>query len=309
MIFGKLCRLPNRIQNKICSSFDRSNIHRINNADFIDLGYQFILRRKPDKEGKAKFLEELSRKEITREQFLDTLLNSPEFIDRHPRGFGEAIHHSRIQWVRSFPKADIIVDLGGSAKGDPRGALVVMGYPYTFKRLYIIDLPLEKRIELYSDGYELHDNIDTEKGPIQYVYTSMTDLSHFSDNSVDLVNSGQSIEHVTEQEGKTVLKECLRILKPGGHLCMDTPNGKSTRLQQAEFIDPDHKIEYDHATLLSAIQDAGFTDIQSFGMNYMPNAHATGKFTTDEPSRNSGIFSDIENCYILAYRCRKPTFP
>lgn len=278
----------------------------MSNSAFIDMGYQIILRRNSDIEGKKEFLDKLSSGELNRDQFFDILINSPEFSDRHPSGFGESIHHSRIQWVRSFPKADVIVDLGGSAKGDPRGALVLMGYPYIFNQLYIIDLPLDNRIKLYSDGYEIYDKIQTEKGPLEYVYSSMTDLSSFADNSVDFVNSGQSIEHITEDDGDIVLRECMRILRPGGHLCIDTPNGESTRLQQAEFIDPDHKVEYDHNTLLAKIKQAGFAEIQPFGMNYMPNAHKTGTFTMDEPSMNSGIFSDIEKCYILAYRCRKP---
>jgi predicted SAM-dependent methyltransferase len=278
----------------------------MNNSAFIDMSYQIILRRKPDKEGKKQFLTQLTECIINRDQFIDTLINSPEFADRHPSGFGESIHHSRIQWVKSFPKADIIVDLGGSAKGDARGALVLMGYPYSFQKLYIIDLPLAERIKLYSDGYKICKNCQTEKGPVEYIYSSMTDLSYFADHSVDFVNSGQSIEHITEEEADVVLQECLRILRPGGHLCIDTPNGKSTRIQQTDFIDPDHKVEYSHNTLLAKIESAGFTDIQSFGMNYMPNAHNTGKFELEEASINSGIFSDIEKCYILAYRCRKP---
>ena len=302
----KFSQYPLRIKNKVKNLLNPYNIHRMNNSAFIDIGYQIILRRKPDKEGKEQFLAQLTQHKINRDQFLDTLINSPEFTDRHPSGFGESIHHSRIQWVKSFPKADVIVDLGGSAKGNPKGAIVLMGYPYTFKHLYIIDLPLDSRIDLYTDGYEFYDKVDTEKGPVQYVYSSMTNLSHFNDNSVDFVNSGQSIEHITEEEGDIVLRECIRILKPGGYLCIDTPNGASTRLQQTEFIDPDHKVEYNHNTLFSKIENAGFIEIQSFGMNYMPAAHETGKFTMEEPCMNTGLFSDIEKCYILAYRCRKP---
>jgi predicted SAM-dependent methyltransferase len=114
---------------------------------------------------------------------------------------------------------------------------------------------------LYSEGYEIYEKHQTDKGSVEYLYTSMTDLSAFADNSVDLVNSGQSIEHITEEDADIVLRECMRILRPGGHLCIDTPNGESTRLQQAEFVDPDHKVEYSHGALLSKIEDAGFVEI------------------------------------------------
>lgn len=292
--------------NKIRTKMNQLKSYTMSDSAFIDMGYQFIMRRKPDKEGKAYFLKKLTNGELNRDQFLDTLVNSPEFKDKSPVNFGEAIHQSRIQWVKSFPKADVIVDLGGSAKGDIRGALVAMGYPYSFKKLYIIDLPLDDRIKLYSDGYEVYKECQTEKGPVEYVYSSMLDLSQFADNSVDFVNSGQSLEHITEKEASQVLSECMRILRPGGNLCIDTPNGKSTRIQQTEFIDPDHKVEYDHETLFAKIQNAGFVKIESFGMNYMPVAHETKKFTIEEPKSNYGIFRDIEKCYILAYRCIKP---
>ncbi len=303
---NKLRSIYSKIKNKIRNNIDTRCLYKMSNSDFIDMSYLILFRREPDIEGKQYFLEKLNNLETDREQLLATLINSPEFADNRPRGFGEAIHHSRIQWVKSFPKADVIVDLGGSAKGDYRGALVVMGYPYTFKQLYIIDLPLDERIKLYSDGYEVYDKYQTNNGPIEYVYSSMTNLSAFADNSVDFVNSGQSIEHITEADADIVLRECLRILRPGGHLCIDTPNGESTRLQQTEFIDPDHKVEYSHETLLSKINAAGFIEIQSFGMNYMPNAYDTKKFKIEEPTNNSGVFSDPERCYILAYRCRKP---
>ncbi|MCB2183987.1 MAG: DUF4214 domain-containing protein [Desulfobulbaceae bacterium] len=278
----------------------------MSNSAFVDMAYQLIMRRDPDKEGKEFYLNKLASGEMSRDQFLDTLAGSAEFLNRHPAGLGGSIHHSRIQWVKSFPKADVIVDLGGSAKGDPRGAIVLMGYPYTFKKLYIIDLPLDDRIKLYSDGYEIYEKCLTDKGPVEYVYSSMTDLSCFDDNSIDFVNSGQSIEHISQENADIVLSECMRILRPGGYLCIDTPNGESTRLQQSEFIDPDHKVEYTHDVLFSKILKAGFVEIQSFGMNYMPNAHKTKKFTMEEPSKNSGIYSDIRKSYILAYRCRKP---
>jgi SAM-dependent methyltransferase len=303
---NKFRAIYRKIKNKIRNKIDTRYLYKMSDSDFVDMSYLILFRREPDKEGKQYHLEKLKNLETDRDQLLATLINSPEFAENRPRGFGESIHHSRIQWVRSLPKAEVIVDLGGSAKGDHRGALVLMGYPYTFKQLYIIDLPLDERIKLYSDGYEIYDKYQTDNGPIEYVYSSMTNLSSFTDSSVDFVNSGQSIEHITEADADIVLRECLRILRPGGHLCIDTPNGESTRLQQTEFVDPDHKVEYCHDTLLSKIKTAGFVEIQSFGMNYMPNAHDTKKFRIEEPTNNSGVFSDSQRCYILAYRCRKP---
>src|SRR5438445_210082 len=83
-------------------------------------------------------------------------------------------------------------------------------------------------------------------GPIRYPYQSMTDLTGIDSGTVDLVYSGQSIEHVTEADGDVVLREVARVLRVGGWFAVDTPNGRATRAQQADFIDPDHEVEYTH---------------------------------------------------------------
>lgn len=295
-----------KLANKLKQKTQIQPLRQLSDSDFVSYSYQILLRRKPDTEGKNHFLEKIKLSEISREGFLDVLINSDEFQRLLLTDLGQSIHQSRIQWIRTLPQAKHIVDLGGSSKGNSRGALVAMGYPYSFERLTIVDLPLEKRDPLYSQGYEQYDLVETEQGTVQYIYTSMADLSCIADNSIDLVNSGQSIEHIYEQEAKAVLSECMRVLKPGGYLCVDTPNGKATRLQQDEFIDPDHKIEYTHEQLYSKLKASGFANIQPFGFNYLPNSFALGQFDANEATKNVGIYSDAEHCYILAYRCQKP---
>jgi ubiquinone/menaquinone biosynthesis C-methylase UbiE len=46
----------------------------------------------------------------------------------------------------------------------------------------------------------------------------------FSDNSFDTVVASEIIEHVNYEDGKTLLKEARRILKPQGKLIISTPN-------------------------------------------------------------------------------------
>jgi SAM-dependent methyltransferase len=104
------------------------------------------------------------------------------------------------------------------------------GYPYDFDELVIVDLPSDKRHPLYQ-SQEVGATVDTERGPVIYRYHSMDDLSDFGDSSVDLVYSGQSIEHVPPDAGRRVIREAWRVLRPGGHLAIDTPNARVTRLQ------------------------------------------------------------------------------
>ena len=146
------------------------------------------------------------------------------------------------EFIIGLPPARRIVDLGGGSTWDARGALVALGYPYDFEELVIVDLPPEDRHPLYhSDWFGTNE---TDRGLVRYEYRSMADLSFADDATVDLIYSGQSIEHVTESDGDLVLKESFRVLKPGGYMAIDTPNGTVCRLQQPGFIDPDHKVEY-----------------------------------------------------------------
>jgi SAM-dependent methyltransferase len=179
-----------------------------------------------------------------------------------------------------------------------------MGYPYPFESLTIIDLPDDERHPLYQAPE--HSTVQSRLGPITYRYHSMLDLSQYPSDSFDLVYSGQSIEHVTEADADHVLREVRRVLRPGGHLALDTPNGRITRLQQAEFIDLDHEIEYCADALEAKLRAAGLEIRERRGLNFVGAAAALGRFDWDEAARNRGVFSEVEDCYLLAYVCRKP---
>jgi SAM-dependent methyltransferase len=101
-----------------------------------------------------------------------------------------------------------------------------------------------------------------------------------------------------------VLSEVRRVLRPGGYLALDTPNARVTRLQQAAFIDPDHEHEYTHAELHEKLVRAGFEVVESKGLNYAGPSLAAGHFDVDAIATARGLFSEIEDCYLLAYVCR-----
>lgn len=272
---------------------------------FVELAYRFILRRAPDPGGRRNYLDLLSRGAMTRREMLNNLCESQEFADLAARGLISSLHESRKRWILSLPRAGRILDLGGAAKGAPAGALLAMGYPYPFQELVIVDLPLDERHQLSRDGYEQVDSYQHPQGPVRYVYTSLDDLGGFSDASFDLVHSGQSIEHVTQEEGERCLREAHRVLAPGGHLCLDTPNRAATRLQSEQYLHPDHKHEYHHQELADLLERAGFSVIEAKGLNYMPGSMAGGVFDAAEAAANMGVYDDIANCYLLAYRCLK----
>jgi SAM-dependent methyltransferase len=240
---------------------------------------------------------------MTRAEMVAFIHDSKEFADTKAyRHMGSSVHRGRCVFVRSLPRARRILDLGGSSRGSEAGALVELGYPYAFDELVIVELPAEVRHDHYSDVVEA-DRVVTALGPVTYRYHSMTDLTGLEDGSFDLVYSGQSIEHVSVADADAALAEVRRVLRPGGFLALDTPNGAVCRLQQPGFIDPDHKVEYTHAELSAKLTAAGFAIVRRHGLNFAGASVETGVFDVGETARQWGLFDDIENSYILAYVC------
>jgi SAM-dependent methyltransferase len=222
--------------------------------------------------------------------------------------FGPSLHYGRGVFIRSLPRARRILDIGGAAVGDPSGGLVLLGYPYRFDELVVIDLPSEDRHALYQDAAR-PDSVETARGRVTYRYHSMTDLSGLASESFDLVYSGESIEHVTRRDADRVLAQVRRVLRPGGVLALDTPNSRLTRLQQDVFIDPDHKYEYAHGEMSALLRGNGFVVERAHGISYGGESVARGVFDPGELATKRGLYDDIESCYLLAYVCRRPAGP
>ena len=302
-VYKRALRLRAALVNRV---FSHVSFERVPPETAVRLMYQVLLEREPDPDGFADNLSQLTAGRLTRTQLAEGMSGSEEFMTRGFSGrmFGASIHAGRCLWIKSLPAARRIVDLGGTHLAREQGAMVSLGYAYPFDELTIIDLPSDARHAIYH-GAE-HSRVDTWLGPVMYRYHSMTDLSSFPDSSVDLVYSGQSIEHIHREEGALVLKSVHRILRPGGWVAIDTPNARVTRLQQEELIDPDHKLEYTWPELRELIEDAGLEVESVQGLNYAGRSLAAGQFDIEEVSRNYGLYHQAEDCYILAVLAKKP---
>ena len=288
---------------------DSRLIEDLPSREFLRGIFHLLFGREPDVSDGGAYVRELESGELSPRQLLEWLVHSAEWSHAAPMTeFGPSLHYGRGIFIRSLPKAGRILDLGGAAVGDPSGGLVLMGYPYRFDELVVVDLPSEDRHALYRDQAR-PDSVQTERGRVTYRYHSMTDLSGLASGSFDLVYSGQSIEHVTRREADRVLAQIRRVLKPGGVLALDTPNSRLTRLQQEAFIDPDHEYEYSHAEMAAMLRGNGFVVERAQGISYGGESMARGVFDPCELATKRGLYDDIEDCYLLAYVCRRPARP
>jgi predicted SAM-dependent methyltransferase len=286
----------------------RELVDSLSAMEYVGLAYEIILGRKADLPGFITFVTQLRNQELTREQFITRLVCSTEFQQhRMPRDFQDVLHASRLQVIRQLPRAETIVDLGGSCAGRPEGALVILGYPYPFRSLSIVELPRSRRHSLYRDSCEEYrETVPTHLGPVNYVFTSMTDLQCFPDATVDLVYAGQSFEHVMRDEAEQVCREVRRILKPGGSFCLDTPNRAVTVLQCPDrLINPDHKHEYTHAELSGLLTEAGFVIREAKGLCLAAQSVRERRFNEMDCRQHDGVYDEIASCYLLYYRCEK----
>ncbi len=211
------------------------------------------------------------------------------------------IHNARLKMIRTLlPKGERILDLGGA-----NCPLYEMGYPHQFKHLVMVDLPPDER------HVDFKKNVKNERqeGQIEILYSDMTRLSSLEDHSFDFIWSGQSIEHISYEDGKRMCAEAYRLLSPNGVFALDTPNRLITELHTATigggFVHPDHKIEYTPELLSKLLMDSGFKIIEEKGICEMPQTAKTKSFKYEDFVLGSPISANINDSYILYYACTK----
>lgn len=290
--------------------------------EFIQIAYRGVLGRQVDASGLATWSERLTTRQP--EALLTSLTHSPEFL----RNFllekirrdgmqaaheingllvhfqlAEYLHKVRLDLVQKIlPKAGKILDLGG-ASGTPQGALLEMGYPHA-NELTIIDLPLDTRMKPGPDQSGERTFGGTK---VQFSYHSMADLSYYSDASFDMVWSGQTIEHISEQEGIDLFPQVWRVLKPGGIFALDTPNRAVTRMTVGDdrFIHAEHKLEYFFDQFIRLYDDIGFIRRKSLGLIDMSKSLELG-YTLLEELQACDVSDKPEAGYCFYVEYQKP---
>lgn len=127
---------------------------------------------------------------------------------------------------------------------------------------------------LQQRGYTYH-SVDVDPQDNKTVKASMDSLP-FESNKYELVFSCHSFEHC--ERPIDALRECLRVLKPGGRLFMATPNSNTHHILQADF---DHVFCLTTEQLLKLITYVGFSN----GITTMQTEH-NGERIPDENNYN-----------------------
>jgi predicted SAM-dependent methyltransferase len=131
-------------------------------------------------------------------------------------------------------------------------------------------------------------NIDVNEGKHIHIVGDVSDLSMFSDNSVDLIYASALFQYFDFIQGEVCLKEWCRILKPGGILRISTVDfDKLLEVYSATNKDIDkiigpmygridlnnknmegdkiyHKSIYTKKKLISSLEKSGFSKVQPY---------------------------------------------
>ena len=121
--------------------------------------------------------------------------------------------------------------------------------------------------------------------------------------SVDAVVTLQVVEHLWDV--RTFLRECHRVLRPGGVLIASTPNRPvfSTGLARGEQpVNPFHVEEFDAEQLLGLLREAGFADVLVHGL-----AHAD-RLRSWEAEHGSLVAAQVEAAMTGASSARLAAF-
>ena len=137
------------------------------------------------------------------------------------------------------------------------------------------------------------DWIHIDSGDYSHLdYKSITDLSQFGDNSVDLIYASHVIEYFDREEVKSLLLEWHRVLKPNGTLRIAVPNFyEISRLYSANAYPLDnfvgllygrmkmgdqtiyHKTVYDFESLKLVLENCKFTDVKKYDWRATDHSH------------------------------------
>ena len=162
--------------------------------------------------------------------------------------FNEVIHAERGRLLAALPKGAQTVCSAGCAGGWYFDWFESQYGPV--ERHYGVELYLEKPRDL--------------PGNVVWITNSVSDMCDVPTGSVDLLFSGQNIEHLYYEDLLGFLLEASRVVGTDGYLCVDSPNRLVT--QELGYIQPQHVLELSREDIARLVEAAGFEIISTNGI-------------------------------------------
>lgn len=116
---------------------------------------------------------------------------------------------------------------------------------------------------------------------VTWIANTASDMSDVADASCDLVFSGQNLEHLWPEEVAGFLAESARVLRPGGHLVVDSPN--RTQTAPLNWSHPEHTVELTVPEIAELLELAGFEVTKTVGI-WLCRDPRTGRVLPFDPN-------------------------
>lgn len=130
-----------------------------------------------------------------------------------------------------------------------------------------------KLLNLGGGSNTIEGALTADLDPRADTYMDLATKLPFGDASIDYVFTEEFIEHISKADAAIMLRECARVLKPGGVLRIATPDldwlsagvldgTVPCDVVNGSFYGHGHQYLYSRAEMLKAVRAAGFSDVR-----------------------------------------------
>jgi len=148
------------------------------------------------------------------------------------------------------------------------GPIVSTGYRERWKAQSGVKL-----LNLGGGSNTIEGALTADLDPRADTYMDLAKRLPFDDGSIDLIFTEEFIEHIPKASAAIMLRECARVLKPGGVLRIATPDldwlsagildgSVPCDLVNDSFYGHGHRYLYSRAEMAKAVREAGFSDVR-----------------------------------------------
>ncbi len=159
----------------------------------------------------------------------------------------ELLHHQRSAHVSRIPRGDTLLSAGCAG-----------AWYFEWIEKYYGAVDRHIGLEFYMP------KPDTLPENVEWIANTVGDMCDVPDDSVDVIFSGQNLEHLWLRDMVAFFCEASRVLRDGGHLVMDSPN--RTQTEALCWPHPEHTAELTVDEAVQAFELAGFEITKKVGL-------------------------------------------